>query len=216
MSESKEEQELDEPEPNQAILFPLSECSEYPPAIPCTEPDCDFSTPQNTWEMMKKFMEVHVANFHTQKLSCYACGKQFNNKSALRRHEGGHELNFECDICNKKFPRKDTLKNHVMVIHMGLSNARERKVLPCKICNKEYSTKSMKRHMLSHTNERPYMCSVCDKTFTQSAHLKEHSVIHTNKTFPCDICGSSYTQPQTLKRHIRTAHAHTLNPVNAH
>merc|ERR1719312_1114501 len=63
------------------------------------------------------------------------------------------------------------------------------------------------QHMMTHTDERPYLCCICSKSFTQSAHLKEHSMLHTNAIFTCDLCGKGYYQPQTLRRHKKTHNA---------
>ncbi|KIY00559.1 uncharacterized protein Z520_03222 [Fonsecaea multimorphosa CBS 102226] len=46
---------------------------------------------------------------------------------------------------------------------------------PCPNCTKTYlHAKHLKRHMLRHTGDRPYMCVLCNDTFSRSDILKRH------------------------------------------
>ncbi|KAG7402700.1 Regulatory protein ADR1 [Fusarium oxysporum f. sp. rapae] len=46
---------------------------------------------------------------------------------------------------------------------------------PCPHCTKTYlHAKHLKRHLLRHTGDRPYMCVLCRDTFTRSDILKRH------------------------------------------
>ncbi|KAI9839319.1 MAG: hypothetical protein M1819_003314 [Sarea resinae] len=46
---------------------------------------------------------------------------------------------------------------------------------PCPHCNKTYlHAKHLKRHLLRHTGDRPYMCILCKDTFSRSDILKRH------------------------------------------
>ncbi|KAI9812839.1 MAG: hypothetical protein M1832_006460 [Thelocarpon impressellum] len=46
---------------------------------------------------------------------------------------------------------------------------------PCPHCNKTYlHAKHLKRHLLRHTGDRPYMCVLCTDTFSRSDILKRH------------------------------------------
>ncbi|KAI9821245.1 MAG: hypothetical protein M1827_003980 [Pycnora praestabilis] len=46
---------------------------------------------------------------------------------------------------------------------------------PCQHCTKTYlHAKHLKRHLLRHTGDRPYMCVLCKDTFSRSDILKRH------------------------------------------
>lgn len=52
----------------------------------------------------------------------------------------------------------------------------------CHVCGRNYARPStLKTHLRTHTNERPFKCNVCLKTFSQAANLTAHQRVHTGR-----------------------------------
>ncbi|KAK7085500.1 hypothetical protein SK128_009396 [Halocaridina rubra] len=78
------------------------------------------------------------------------------------------------------------------------------KIHRCPYC--QYATTivtHMKRHILSHTGEKPYSCSHCSYSCITKDDLKKHIRTHTGeKPYLCPHCPYRSSRKYTLKVHL--------------
>ena len=113
---------------------------------------------------------------------CETCRGDFKTNRSYRRHQKVHQTD-------------QIKKSHVDDVRDGIVSRRrktdhkniqskdgdtERNLRhECCHCRKKFPTPSkLQRHLLIHTEERPFSCDICHKGFTQLIHLKIHRCLH--------------------------------------
>lgn len=79
----------------------------------------------------------------------------------------------------------------------------------CHICAKVFGdTTRMKRHLLSHSDKKPFKCHLCGWGFHQKTNMERHLASHTKEGegHPCNYCNSWFTTKSVVSLHIRDAH----------
>ena len=79
----------------------------------------------------------------------------------------------------------------------------QRKVLyKCGHCKRVFFTRpSLSRHLIKHTNTKPFQCDKCLKSFRDKTDLLHHYKTHT-KPVPCPTCHATFSKSLYLRNHL--------------
>ncbi|KAF2156906.1 hypothetical protein K461DRAFT_6973 [Myriangium duriaei CBS 260.36] len=73
----------------------------------------------------------------------------------------------------------------------------------CPYCSTDFTRHhNLKSHLLTHSQEKPYVCQTCSARFRRLHDLKRHTKLHTGeRPHTCPKCGRKFARGDALARH---------------
>ncbi|XP_032940413.1 myc-associated zinc finger protein [Catharus ustulatus] len=147
---------------------------------------------------------------------CGLCAKEFKNGYNLRRHQATHGVAGAAKRPPRPSPTPTPLPHDTDGADAAAAAATPKRAAPrkshaCDTCGKAFrDVYHLKRHRLSHTDERPFQCPVCQQRFKRkdrmASHVRSHQG-HVHKPYACGHCGKSFSRPDHLNSHVRQVHS---------
>jgi hypothetical protein len=87
--------------------------------------------------------------------------------------------------------------------HKGSPRSPSTKKHRCPYCSTEFTRHhNLKSHLLTHSQEKPFVCQTCQSRFRRLHDLKRHTKLHTGeRPHICPKCGRRFARGDALARH---------------
>ncbi|XP_022096507.1 zinc finger protein 142-like [Acanthaster planci] len=111
---------------------------------------------------------------------------------------------YRCSECDFACKFKGQLKNHRSAAHKKERPPKTVREQQCEFCQKfiQGTMHHYRRHLKTHTGDKPYKCTICDAVFGDQSRLNAHAPIHQEeRNYLCDQCGKSFKRAINLRMH---------------
>ncbi|XP_059363795.1 uncharacterized protein LOC132103021 [Carassius carassius] len=191
------------------------------------------------WFRSSSFLQRHLS-LHSKETAyaCMHCEQKFDSQDQYLQHEAF------CDgLCKEHRPESLRRSEKIKSMFAEVKNQKEGTVVPgengealkCKFCTKSFlRARYLRRHILTHTEVKPYRCKTCESCFSRYDHLKLHQArcrgkrqlevrvvkmsLDSLSTSPqsktqedgnmlqCKVCSKRLSTLSDLKRHMAMLH----------
>jgi len=183
------------PDPQRDSPLPSLSCPSPPGAASGPAPR---EEPRGPDRVKREPEELKVSDGETDALTHrHRAGPEELGDPAAVGGRGAPELVHRCPRCGEAFGHAGGLRLHLQ---------QKRKTYACDWCCKSFAQSAdLRRHLRTHTGERPHRCTFCSKSFSQRGNLRRHLRIHTGeRPYGCPDCCRTFSDGDTMKKHKRT------------
>ncbi|XP_061190287.1 zinc finger protein 60-like [Saccostrea echinata] len=123
----------------------------------------------------------------------------FQSDSDRANEDNLKPTGINCNVCWLPFDSLGKFALHCMASSECL-NCKQ-----CPVCQKVINS-SLKEHLKSHSDDRPYQCEICQASFKRNHQMKLHKqTVHSDlRLYHCELCDKSFKRRDKLTCHYRT------------
>ncbi|XP_005176663.1 zinc finger protein 16-like [Musca domestica] len=143
-----------------------------------------------------------------------SCGQPDDDDEAVLNYDDEHTVNKTKTRKGRRHfnPNKAERSYRELYSHLLPLNERTFKRDPftnsfhCNVCSVQFKMqRNLRRHMLIHTDLRPFQCLFCEKAFKRKDNLQKHfREVHAEKPFKCTDCDKKFFTYKQLDKHLKT------------
>lgn len=185
-----------------------------------------------------------TSHLEKKKFACKHCGQNYGDQSSCQQHEAlcdGVLRQHEAKQLNSSEKFKSITDGAASVKECTVVIGENGEQLKCNFCTKTFTkSRYLRRHILTHTEVKPYRCKTCENCFSRYDHLKYHQTrcrgkkqhleVHIEQitldsvgsqakrqtqsdVFQCSTCSKRFSAQSNLTRHISLLHS-TFKPFS--